>query len=71
MNKLTRAFLAVFCMTAILVGCGESPTAPSVDVPLNSAPAIKQWTQPSTADTVPLKYEKPDKSTLSGYAIAM
>ena len=72
MKKLRNALFGLICMTGLLSACGESPMAPSADVPLVGAEAnwnggnLQSDTTTTTQDP-----KGPDRTRSSGYILGM
>ena len=72
MKKLRNALFGLVCMTGLLSACGESPMAPSADVPLMGAEA--GWTGgdlQSDSTTTKKDLKGPDRTMNSGYVLGM
>ena len=75
MKKIRNALFGLICMTGLLSACGESPMAPSADVPLTGAEWdwSGSWNKTATTDTTSAKGDKdgPTEGTNSGYILGM
>ena len=72
MKKMRNALFAVICLTGMLTACGESPMAPSADIPLMGAEA-GTWNQTQSDSTASKGTVKtgPTNTLNSGYILGM
>ncbi len=76
MKKIRNALFATICLVGLLTACGESPTAPSADVPLAGAAQFNGsgWnadSKDSKQSSDSTNTVKPTNRLNSGYILGM